>query len=274
MRKTQSRSTWAETGLGLGLGWKSGFAVLQQLGVALIAVQACGEPAYLSSPSDLLETSPRAFAQWLQTNRPRPVSASDRTRILANLPATGEITDLDASSLSKLATLKPLLQAIGRDSTYEVKVIDPPFARIGLLERTVVLIPETALTLLEAEELQAQVAHESGHEYVWVDHARASAREDHRRLKDLELLCDAIAIATLHGLGGDPSRLMTGVEKVTRYNLQVLERTVDDRNYPTLSERRDFARAVSAWIAREESRPDPPSTVTDERPTSSKPPSN
>ena len=66
-------------------------------------------------------------------------------------------------------------------------------------------------------------------------------------------LCDAIAIATLHELGGDPSRLMTGVEKITRYNLKTLETAVDDRNYPTLSERREFARAVTDWIGRESS---------------------
>ena len=57
------------------------------------------------------------------------------------------------------------------------------------------------LKLLEAEELRALVAHEIGHEYVWVDYARASARDDHRRLKDLELLCDAIAIVTVAWAG-------------------------------------------------------------------------
>jgi hypothetical protein len=169
------------------------------------------------------------------------------------LPSEGEVTNLDAASLRKLAALTPLLRAIGRDTAYEVKVIDVPLARIGLYERTIVLISETALTLLEAEELQAQVAHETGHEYVWVDHARASAREDRKRLKDLELLCDAVAIATLRRIGVDPARLMTGVEKVTRYNLKVLETRVDDRNYPSLSERREFARAVTAWMAGESS---------------------
>ena len=250
MRNAQFGSNRAETGLGRGLCWKFGSAVLLQLGVALIAVQACGEPAYLSSSQELLETSPRAFAQWLLNNRPRPVSTSDKARILAGLPTNGEITDLDASSLRKVASLKPLLQAIGRDPAYEIKVIDIPLARIGLLERTVVLISETALTLLDAEELQAQVAHESGHEYVSADHARATAGEDRGRLKELELLCDAIGIATLHGLGRDPSRLMTGVEKITRYNSKV-GRAVDDRNYPTLSERRAFARSVTEWVARE-----------------------
>ena len=78
-------------------------------------------------------------------------------------------------------------------------------------------MPEPALKLLEVAELEAQLAHETGHAYFWGDDAPASAM-DYRRAKDLELLCDAIALATLHRLRLDPSRLMTGIEKITRYN--------------------------------------------------------
>ena len=31
-------------------------------------------------------------------------------------------------------------------------------------------------------------------------------------------MCDAIAIVTLHGLGMDVSRLMSGVQKISRFN--------------------------------------------------------
>jgi hypothetical protein len=198
----------------------------------------------------LLETDPRGFAQWLQANQPTPVSPDQKPRILAGLPRHDELTDLDGPSRRKLAGLSPLLRANGPEMAYHVKVVDVPQVRIGVYARTVLLISERALTLLGAEELQAQVAHEIGHEYVRVDHAHAAARGDHRRLKDLELLCDAIAIVTLHGLRMDPSRLMTGVEKITRNNRLVHESSVDDSNYPTLSERQKFARAVIAWVAR------------------------
>ena len=63
-------------------------------------------------------------------------------------------------------------------------------------------------------------------------------------------MCDAIAIVILDGLGLDPSRLMTGVERITRYNREFRGSAVDERGYPTLSERRAFARALTAWIAR------------------------
>ena len=253
MRYAQTGSKRSDTGLRFCRSWKVGSVVLRQLGVALIAVNAYGQPAYLSSPKELLETDPRGFLQWLQSNRPKPVSADDKARSLAGVSSEGEVTNLDAASQRKLAALKPLLRAIGRDSAWDIKVVDARLVRIGLYERGFVLITEGALRVLGAEELQAQVAHEIGHEYMWVDHQRASAREDRQRLKDLELLCDAIAIATLHGLGADPSRLITGVEKGTRYNLKVLRRAVDDRSYPALSERREFARAVTAWVTRRRS---------------------
>ena len=250
MRHTHLVSKWAETGLSQGLFRCSRSVVLCQLGVALIAVNAYGQSAFLSSPKELLATDPRAFAQWLQTNRPKPVSADQKARILKGLPSQGELKRLDRSSSQKLASLTPLLRATGRDSAYEIKVVDVQQVRIGLYERAVVLIPETALKLLGAEELRAQVAHEIGHEYVWVDHARASARNDRRRLKDLELLCDAIAIVTLHGLNLDPSRLVTGLEKINRYNWNFFAAEVERRSYPSLSERRRFAREVTAWVSR------------------------
>jgi hypothetical protein len=250
MRRTQLVSKWSRTVRNPRLFWWSGFVVLRQLAVALIAINAYGQTAFLSSPRELLATDPRAFAQWLNTNRPEPVSAQHKARMLSMLPAEGEVINLDDSVRRKLAGLSQLLQRTERDSVYEIKVIDVSFERVALYERTAILISETVFTSLDAEELQALVAHEIGHEYVGVDYEHASAREDHRRLKDLELLCDAIAIVTLYGLDMDPSRLIAGIEKITRYNRRLFEAAVDESNYPNLSERRQFARAVIAWVAR------------------------
>ena len=85
--------------------------------------------------------------------------------MLSMLPAEGEVINLDDSVRRKLAGLSRLLQRTERDSVYEIKVTEVPFARVALHERTAILISETVLTLLDAEELQALVAHEIGHEY-------------------------------------------------------------------------------------------------------------
>jgi hypothetical protein len=109
-------------------------------------------------------------------------------------------------------------------------------------------VPEPPLKLLDVAELQAQLAHETGHGYLRGDDAPASAM-DYRRAKDLELLCDAIALATLHRLRIDPSRLITGIDKIARYNRK-FDRNIDEGHYPTLAERRRYAREVIAWLER------------------------
>lgn len=248
MRHTQLVSKWPGTRRNVRLFWWSGSIVLPQLAVALIAINAYGQPAFLSSPRDLLASNPRAFAQWLDTGRPEPVSAQDKARLLSKLPAEGEVINLDDSVRRKLAGLSRLLQWTDRDSVYEIKVVDNPFARIVIYERTAILISETVLTLLDAEELQALVAHEVGHEYVDDDYKRAFAAGDRRRLKDLELLCDAIGIVTLLKLQVDPSRLITGADIIARYNRSTFGTAGDQSAYPTMAERRQFARAVAAWM--------------------------
>src|SRR5687768_188254 len=157
----------------------------------------------LSNSQNLLAMDPGAFARFLKTAWPAPVSAEDKARVLSSLPEEGEVTNLNAAARQKVAALVRVLRATERDSVYEIKVIAVPQAAIGLHARAVILISEAALTLVDADELQALLAHEIGHEYVWSERERSFRLADRSRLKDLELMCDAIAIVTLHGLGMD-----------------------------------------------------------------------
>jgi predicted SprT family Zn-dependent metalloprotease len=59
---------------------------------------------------------------------------------------------------------------------------------VGLHARSVVLISQRALHLLNADVLQAVVAHEIGHEYVWDEYQAALERKDARRLQELALM--------------------------------------------------------------------------------------
>ena len=121
------------------------------------------------------------------------------------------------------------------------------YARIVVFERSVIRISKSAFMLLDAGDLQVVAAHEIG----LVLHCRiasAFTSRDHRRLKDLELLCDAIAIVTVHRLEMNPARLLGAVEKITRYNQKLYPTRIDGTNYPTIAERRSFARKVTAWL--------------------------
>ena len=59
--------------------------------IAAMSINLHGQGTFLSSPKALLSTDPEAFVQWLKTNRPRPVSADQRARILKVLPSQGEL---------------------------------------------------------------------------------------------------------------------------------------------------------------------------------------
>src|SRR4051812_28697638 len=137
----------------------------------------------LTTSQNLLATDPSALARFLETARPLAVSAKDKARVLSTLPLEGEVTDFSVSARQKLAALAKVLRTTGRDSIYEIKVIDVPQAAVGLYARAVILISEPTLTLLDADELLALVAHEIGHDYVWTERERAFQLADRSRLK-------------------------------------------------------------------------------------------
>jgi hypothetical protein len=225
--------------------------------MCLLAVVAAlvilGAPLLASGPQtgsqNVLAMEPGAFARSLKIARPMPVSAEDKARALSSLPEEGEVTNLNTAARRKLAALGEVLRPNDRDRVYEIKVIAVPQAAVALHARAVILISEAALTLLDADELQALVAHEVGHEYVWTERERAFSLADRNGLKDLELVCDAIAIVTLHELGMDASRLMTGIQKISRFNRQRFGTAINEKDYPTVAERQAFAGAVTAWIS-------------------------
>jgi hypothetical protein len=107
----------------------------------------------------------------------------------------------------------------------------------GLARQSRSLDLTAGVELLTAEELQALVAHEIGHEYVWQKYASAKTRGDAKRLRELELVCDAIAVATLTILGLPPDRLETATEKIFRYNRERFGMALNQANYPSLKQR-------------------------------------
>ena len=208
---------------------------------------AHGQTLTVRNPRDLLVGDPAAFMELLEAARPAPVSREDLDAILRALPPEGEVTKLGALAHQKVDAVRQLLKSTRR-GWYEIKVIDLPQAAVALYARTVVLISEPALDLLNAAELQAMAAHEIGHEYVWTEWHRAHQHADRKRLNELELVCDAIAAVTLRQLGMDPFRVIDAIEKVARFNRQRFGSAINEKNYPTLAKRRAFARDIQQWL--------------------------
>ena len=220
------------------------------IGSLLATVGTHGQSLRVSSASDLLVTDPCVFAELLEAARPAPVSAPDKARILAALPEEGEIRNLAVPLRQKVEALSRVLSAAQRQSVYEVKIISLPQAAIVLHARAILVISERTLSLLSAVELQAVVAHEIGHEYVWAEYEQAKTSTDHHQLQELELFCDAIAITMLHRLDIEASQLMRGIEKISRFNQERMGTAINESDYPTVAQRRNFARAVTTWLSR------------------------
>lgn len=186
----------------------------------------------------------------LDTSRPQPVPPDFRDSVLNSLPKEGLVTKLKEPQRQKLDSLGIVLRLHQRQSIYEFAVFESapkPFAFIGLHQRAVLLISDVALNLLDAAELQASVAHEIGHEYVWAEYLEADRRNDNRRLKELELICDGVAILTLRRVGVDPTSLLTGIEKIAKFNAVSTGPTEKVYRYPSAEERRRFAQALITW---------------------------
>jgi hypothetical protein len=183
----------------------------------------------------------------LDACRPEPVSMAEKAAVLRSLPVGGTVTHFGSGELRKLQALDPVLRAHSRMGIYEVRIITVPQAWTGLHGRAVLLISLPALTLLTSEELQALVAHEIGHEYVWQEYANARTRKDAKRLRELELVCDAIAIATLIRLDVPPQRLESAAEKVFWYNRERLGVPLNQNDYPSIKQRRQLIKAFHSF---------------------------
>jgi hypothetical protein len=224
--------------------------------VWMAATLLSASPAVSARDESALETAlhfftgqdPAGVVERFDSGRPAPVSAAEREGILAALPPEGDVRDLDEAQQRKLAAVRRVLELHRREEVYVVKVVEVPQAAMGLHARAVVLVSEPALDLLDAEELQALVAHEIGHEYFWSEYFRARRDGDRSRLHTLELLCDGFAIVTLRRAGTDPGRLTSALEKVSRYNRDRFGAARNEGDYPALGERRRYVRRLDKWL--------------------------
>lgn len=181
----------------------------------------------------------------LDACRPAPVSVEEKAQALHALPAEGTVTHLGGDERRKLEAIDPVLRVHKRIGIYEVRVISVPQAWTGLHERAVLLISLPTLRLMTSDELAALAAHEIGHEYVWQQFAGAKARRDTGRLRELELICDAIAARTLVRLDRAPVRLQTALEKMSWYNLERFGVALNEGDYPSLKERKRLLKEMS-----------------------------
>ena len=129
------------------------------------------ERAYTTSP----DTTPGNLRDIrLRSSRCGEPDA-EQGRILAMLPADGNKHDLNTAQLKKLAAVRRYSNCTDAKRSTIIRIIEVPQAAVALHARAVVLVSERALDLLDADELQALVAHEIGHEYFWGEYLPGSS---------------------------------------------------------------------------------------------------
>jgi hypothetical protein len=181
---------------------------------------------------------------FLNGSRPEPLSRGECDAVIAMLPRDGELQP-NATETAKIAATRQVLQYHHRSELVTFKVIEVGHAFVGLHARSVLLASRDALSLVSPDEFAALVAHEIAHDYMWQEYRSAMDRQDHKKMQELELRCDGIAVLTLRRLGIDTETLVSAVRKVTRLNERrgaVARRS----SYVPLKERIMFIRTISA----------------------------
>jgi hypothetical protein len=188
----------------------------------------------------------QSLDQYLKSIRPQQIPPDLKAYVMAQLPREAEVKP-SASGRAKLAALEPVLNYHERGAAYEIKIGRIGKAYVGLYACAALLISEEALDLLTAEELQAVVAHEIGHDYFWHEYQLADRARQDGLVQELELRCDGVAIITMSQLGLDPARLMSAVTKLTKFNLRIGDHS-RAYAYPSLDERLAFNRATTELV--------------------------
>ena len=218
------------------------------MGLLLFGPSAQSQSEVDSALRLFLGPDSNTFAFDLDTARPQPESPSHRDLALKHLPREGRVQHLNKAQRHKLKPIELILRLHQRETVYAIRVYEAPEAFVGAQFGTVLMISTTALSLLEAQEVQALVAHEVGHEYVWKEFQDAERRRNNRRRRELELFCDGVAILTLRRAGVNPVRLLTGVEKLTDFNVERAKTPPNPDDHPSLQERKKFVEALMKWV--------------------------
>ncbi len=185
------------------------------------------------------------FDAYLKRVRLPKVRAEVKAQALVQL-AQEETLKPSEKTQTKLMTLLPLLKYHEREAVLEIKVINRREAFVGFRGRAVLLISQAALSILSAEELQAAVAHELGHEYFWKEMMEAQQQKRYEVMREIELRSDGIAVIALHRLGVDPAHLSSAITRVRAFNARL--DSTDSPHYPLLPERAGFIRAMNELV--------------------------
>jgi len=143
------------------------------------------------------------------------------------------------SEVEKLRRLAaPILTLHQQTGVIEPLVFRDDQIYVALVGGWSLAVSTRALLRLTEEELQAAVAHEVGHIYTMVEAYYAERAKDDAKLRETELLADAVSALTMKALRKDPASLLRVIEKeLSRLAAQGTV-ALTDASHPTTESRK------------------------------------
>jgi hypothetical protein len=176
---------------------------------------------------------------YLDKIRVARVSKSDKEFLLRDIPLVTTKTRInDQREILRVQTrVRAVLALHRRVQTIEFVIFRYEQPVILTKPGTVIAISTRFLDLAGNDEaaLSGAVSHEIAHEYVALEIYSALQQGDMARLRELELFCDAIAVASLIALGMDPTRYSQLLKKVMSFSPEAVKLNDGHGEMPSLT---------------------------------------
>jgi hypothetical protein len=135
------------------------------------------------------------------------------------------------------AALQPVLNYHDR-GWMPIFVLRSEQPKASLVDRAVMIITTRMMVISNVQEIQGIIAHELSHEYVWNVRFEASKEKNGKRMREVELFCDAAAAFTLKEIGADPASYGRILERLTVIGVNAGSATMrETSSHPSLDAR-------------------------------------
>jgi hypothetical protein len=190
---------------------------------------------------------------YLDRIRPAPVKDSDKQLLLRDMTLiTDETMVRDPLQIQRLKErVRATLALHRRLNVVEFFIYRYPYP--GAMNRPGVFITltTTLLQLIGDDDaaLIGVVSHELAHEYVATEMTIAQNQKDWSRVQDLELFCDAVAVATLIALGLDTDAFTAILGRIVSFSQESVKLNNGDQGMPSLLVRKRLIATITSSLA-------------------------
>lgn len=185
--------------------------------------------------------------------RPEPVGEGEKRALLADFPHTdARMNKIYRRREEQLRPrVEPALKLHRRSAVIELKVFEHQYPVILTKPGAIIAVSLRLLELVGGDDgaLIGIISHELAHEYVAMSFYEASRLRQHARLRELELFCDAVAVASLVALNVDPARYAKILQKVVSSSPESMLLNDGSAAMPSLDARLKLIAGLGASLA-------------------------